>query len=116
MPNPDIQFIPVGHISLDSTCDDPTKCDAYMISSFYISFALQGNGIGGAAMDSVEQMAASEPLNAKTLLLLTGANENYVMGPKWVALGRDPPTVRSPILSFEYYTFAPIDTTIASWE
>jgi len=71
-----------------------------MISSFYISSVLQGNGIGGAAMDVIENMAASEPLNAKTLVLIAGAKENYVMGPKWVALGRDPPTVRSRILYF----------------
>jgi len=91
--DPDNQFIPVGHISLDSTTDDPTNCDTYMISSFYISFALQGNGLGGAAMDAIESMATDEALNAKTLVLVTSANENYALGPKWVALGRDPPTV-----------------------
>ncbi|KAH8589295.1 hypothetical protein B0O99DRAFT_523484, partial [Bisporella sp. PMI_857] len=83
-------FTPVGHISLDPQTDNPGE---YEVASFYVSRALQGSGLGRATMDTVEGMAASEPLNAKTLLILTGAKENYVMGEKWIALGRDPPTV-----------------------
>jgi len=72
--SPGSTFIPIGHISLDSESEDPTK---YKISTFYVSSALQGKGIGRAAMDAVESMATAEPLNAKTLWLYTAANDNF---------------------------------------
>ncbi|KAK6613075.1 hypothetical protein H4I95_01419 [Botrytis cinerea] len=39
----------------------------YWISIFYISRALQGTGLGKVAMDTIENIAISEPLCAKTL-------------------------------------------------
>jgi GNAT superfamily N-acetyltransferase len=64
----------VGHISLDAEVDDVNRAESYKISSFYVSAALQGGGLGRAAMDAVENMAISEPLCAKWLLLSTPAD------------------------------------------
>jgi len=43
-------------------------------------------------MDAVEEMAVSEPLNAKVLTLKTNANENPLSG-KFEALGWERPKV-----------------------
>ncbi|OHX01203.1 hypothetical protein CSPAE12_00007 [Colletotrichum incanum] len=78
-------FHPVGHISLD--VDNPQakslnlpipEENLYWIKSLYVSFALQGSGIGRAAMDMVEHMATSEPLCAKTLMLDTVSKEDQL--------------------------------------
>lgn len=91
-PTKEVVFNPVGHISLDS--NDPTQPDTYEISTFYVSSAIQGGGIGAAAMDVIEAMAISEPLCAKTLKLFTAANENFVGNEeRWIAFGRECPTV-----------------------
>jgi hypothetical protein len=102
VPNPSKSFIPVGHISLDSENEDPNAADPtrgiYRISSFYISTALQSAGLGRAAMDEIERMAVSEPLNAKTLTLGTVANEYEGKKEKWEAFraeGRVEPKVCS---------------------
>lgn len=50
--------------------DIPTV-DAFWISGLYISYAMQGGGIGRAAMDAIERMAMEPPLNARHLLLDT---------------------------------------------
>lgn len=81
-------FIPVGHISLDGEVESNT----YQISTFYVSNALQSNGIGRAAMDTVENIAINEPLCAKTLVLKTRSKEKELTSEKWLALGMDPPT------------------------
>ena len=68
----------------------------YWIATFYVSSVLQGTGLGRAAMDTVEHMAISEPLCAKTLALSTVANEYEWREEKWkamAALGREPPKV-----------------------
>jgi hypothetical protein len=100
IPNLSRTFIPVGHISLDSENEDPNAADAsrgiYRISSFYISTALQSSGLGRAAMDEIERLAVSEPLNAKTLTLGTVANEYEGKKEKWDAFreeGRVEPKV-----------------------
>lgn len=90
-PSSSSPFIPVGHISLDEV---EGVEDAYLISTFYVSQAIQGNGLGSAAMDVVEQMATSEPLNAKVLRLYTIANEYEGKTERMKALGRKPPKVR----------------------
>ncbi|KAL3424901.1 hypothetical protein PVAG01_04182 [Phlyctema vagabunda] len=85
-------FLPVGHISLDP---DPTdrglevvEEGTYLISTFYISRALQGSGLGRAAMDIVEKMAVDEPLCAKVLTLDTVANDYPKREERLKALGR----------------------------
>jgi hypothetical protein len=70
--SPKSMFIPIGHISLDAG-----GADAYKIATFYVSTAMQGHGIGRAAMDLVEAMAIREPFCAKTLFLSTACNESY---------------------------------------
>jgi ribosomal protein S18 acetylase RimI-like enzyme len=94
-PSPEKTFIPVGHISLDagSHPEEPFEADSYRISTFYISSALQGAGLGNAAMDAVESMAINEPLNAKILWLCTISNTQEEQPGKWEALGRKPGTV-----------------------
>lgn len=68
-------FHPVGHISLDTDVANPELADAskgiYHIATFYVSRALQGAGLGRAAMDLVEGTAMKEPLCAKVLTLGT---------------------------------------------
>ncbi|KAJ5641499.1 hypothetical protein N7490_005499 [Penicillium lividum] len=71
-------FIPIGHISLDSESPesiylnlDIQRAGVFWIKTFYVSRALQGQGIGRAAMDEVERMAIRDPLNAQTLMLDT---------------------------------------------
>ncbi|KAJ6006675.1 hypothetical protein N7451_004619 [Penicillium sp. IBT 35674x] len=71
-------FIPIGHISIDSlnpeadhlNLDIPSS-GVFWIKTFYVSHSVQGQGIGRAAMDEAEKMAAREPLNARTLMLDT---------------------------------------------
>jgi hypothetical protein len=98
--NTDRSFVPVGHITLESENADPSCADAskgiYRIATFYISTAIQGSGLGRAAMDYLENMATSPPLNAKTLTLSTQANEYEEKEEKWAAMvkeGREPPKV-----------------------
>lgn len=86
------RFLPIGHISLAT--HDPVSTDklgisvpesgSFWIKSLYISYILQGLGLGKAAMTIAERMAAEQPLNAKHLLLDTvhhedQSNEEYAM-------------------------------------
>ncbi|KAK9235729.1 hypothetical protein V1525DRAFT_409194 [Lipomyces kononenkoae] len=97
LPDAPRSFIPVGHISLDSENADPSLADPsqdlYCISTFYISKALQGNGLGRAAMDAVENMAGNEPLCAKALALDTIAREFHRDEKPWKAFGIPHPVV-----------------------
>lgn len=97
------QFSPIGHISLDSVNSSPELGDRskglYSINTFYISRALQSSGIGRAAMDEVEAMAQREPLNAKTLALLTVANDFPERDEKLKAQGK----MRPPISLQDWY-------------
>ena len=90
-------FTPVGHISLDSWNEDPSLADGskgfYRIMRFYVSSALQGSGLGSAAMDTVERMATSEPLYAKQLSLATAANVYPGKEEKRIAMRREPEKV-----------------------
>lgn len=87
----------MGHISLDAESPNPDQADPskglYCISSFYISRAIQGGGIGRAAMDAIESGAANEPLCAKVLSLDTLSNESANMSDMWAATGLEPPVV-----------------------
>ncbi|KAF8864383.1 hypothetical protein BDZ45DRAFT_582162 [Acephala macrosclerotiorum] len=87
-------FIPAGHISLDAESPNPDQADAskglYCITSFYISHAIQGGGLGRAAMDTIESEAVREPLCAKVLSLDTLANESAYRNEMWVELGVEP--------------------------
>jgi GNAT superfamily N-acetyltransferase len=60
---------------------------SYWISNFYVSRALQGSGLGRAAMDTVENLAISEPLCAKTLGLNAINKDDSDMEEKYRALG-----------------------------
>ncbi|KAJ5634979.1 uncharacterized protein N7484_008292 [Penicillium longicatenatum] len=71
-------FAPIGHISLDSKNKDADRVGldiplegVFWIKSFFILQTIQGQGIGRAAMDAVENMATREPLCAQTLMLDT---------------------------------------------
>jgi GNAT superfamily N-acetyltransferase len=76
VPLPRRTFTPVGHICLGRVSTEyetagfaKNEESLYWISNFYVSRALQGSGLGRAAMDTVENLAISEPLCAKTLAL-----------------------------------------------
>lgn len=73
-----MNFIPIGHISLDAQNPDAKTIGldlpserVFWIKSFYVARSLQGMGIGRATMDEVEAIAVREPLCAKTLMLDT---------------------------------------------
>ncbi|EFQ30162.1 hypothetical protein CGRA01v4_00457 [Colletotrichum graminicola] len=78
-------FHPVGHISLDAG-NPPAeplglpipKENVFWVKSLYVSDAIQGSGIGRAAMDMAEAMAAGTPLCAKTLVLDTVSKEDQL--------------------------------------
>ncbi|TVY13205.1 hypothetical protein LARI1_G009346, partial [Lachnellula arida] len=90
-------FIPAGHISLNTTYETPGHIEPiphlYFISNFYITTSLQSHGLGRAAMDLIEQLAVSEPLNAETLALSTAADDGAGRAEKFAAFGRTLPTV-----------------------
>jgi hypothetical protein len=72
-------FIPVGHIGLepDSEYTERFKLDVprdgsiMWIKSLWVSKPLQADGLGRAALDTLEHMATSPPLSATTLVLDT---------------------------------------------
>ncbi|KAG5768110.1 hypothetical protein H9Q73_013956 [Fusarium xylarioides] len=80
----DTPFLPVGHVALDTHIADYAesleldfpKSGTYWVKSLYVSYTLQGLGIGGAAMNIAERMAIEEPLNARHLLLDTVHHED----------------------------------------
>ncbi|KAJ5637027.1 hypothetical protein N7490_006906 [Penicillium lividum] len=76
-------FVPIGHISLDSKNKDADRIGldipsegVFWIKSFFILQTIQGQGIGRAAMDAVEDMATREPLRAQTLMLDTVTSQH----------------------------------------
>lgn len=80
-----VAFVPIGHISLDSKNKDAEMVGleipsegVFWIKSFFILQSLQGQGIGRAAMDAVEEMAAREPLWAQSLMLDTVTKEHQM--------------------------------------
>ncbi|KAI9740026.1 MAG: hypothetical protein M1818_004777 [Claussenomyces sp. TS43310] len=94
IPSPRRTFTPVGHISLGrGPTDYKTSGFAqnaeglYWISNFYVSRALQGSGLGSAAMDTVENLAISEPLCAKTLAMNAINKDDPDREEKYKALG-----------------------------
>lgn len=100
IPSPQRIFIPIGHICLGPPSENylnlgyiPKTEGFYWISNFYVSHALQGGGLGKIAMDTVENLAISEPLYAKIL----GMNAINKIDPereeKYKALGMTIPPV-----------------------
>lgn len=93
VPLPQRTFIPIGHICLGRITDYEARGfvkreeGLYWISNFYVSRALQGNGLGGAAMDTVENLAISEPLCAKSLGLNAINKNDPGREEKYKALG-----------------------------
>ncbi|KAK7989886.1 hypothetical protein PG989_010201 [Apiospora arundinis] len=86
-------FVPVGHISLDGWHADPSLQTSaadgvYSLTTFYVSKAMQGVGIGGAAVAECERMAV-EDFGAKTMTLDTISNEDIAVdSPRRIALKR----------------------------
>ncbi|KAL8286304.1 hypothetical protein RQP46_004792 [Phenoliferia psychrophenolica] len=86
--HPDPSFRPLGHISLDYTdyMGDQTLANReegrVTLASFFILTSQQGRGLGNAAMDEVEYLAASPPFEAKTITLNTMLGKNQA-DPKW---------------------------------
>ncbi|PYH85243.1 hypothetical protein BO82DRAFT_380849 [Aspergillus uvarum CBS 121591] len=79
------EFIPVGHIALDSNNKKAEKVDlgigsekVFWVKNFFVRHAFQSNGIGRAAMDEIERIAVREPLCAKTLMLDTVEREDQL--------------------------------------
>lgn len=73
----------------------------YWISNFYISRALQGSGLGRAAMDTIENLAISEPLNAKSLALNAINKDDPNRVEKYKALGLQIPPASNSTLKKE---------------
>ncbi|CZR55211.1 uncharacterized protein PAC_05098 [Phialocephala subalpina] len=96
IPLPQRSFVPVGHICLGrptahytdaETGFDPNEQGVYGISNFYVSRALQGSGLGTAAMNTIENIAISEPLCAKVLALNAINKVDNEREEKYKALG-----------------------------
>ena len=79
----------MGHVSTHYETSGFSKNEEglYGISNFYVSRALQGSGLGRAAMDTVENLAISEPLCAKTLALNAINKDDPDREEKYKALG-----------------------------
>jgi hypothetical protein len=77
-------FLPIGHIALDTHDPAYTKKlglevpddGSYWIKSLYVSYILQGLGVGGSAMNIAERMLTEEPHYARHLLLDTVHHED----------------------------------------
>ncbi|KAF8865411.1 hypothetical protein BDZ45DRAFT_668825 [Acephala macrosclerotiorum] len=133
IPSPQRSFIPVGHICLGTpsasytdtdTGFDPNAEGVYGISNFYVSRALQGSGLGTAAMDTVEDIAISEPLNAKILALNAINKFDPEREEKYKALGVEIPLFSNQewyerrgyqIYKEEKKLFSKVDSTGKSW-
>ncbi|KAF4630044.1 hypothetical protein G7Y89_g8094 [Cudoniella acicularis] len=80
-------FIPLGHISLDTSALDVSRGrltydlpspTAYRVTTFYVSRSVQGSGIGRLAMDRIEGMA-SDPkgqFKASVLAISTALDDD----------------------------------------
>ncbi|TVY26366.1 hypothetical protein LHYA1_G005999 [Lachnellula hyalina] len=90
-------FVPAGHIALTRTYETPGHMPPtphlYFISNFFISPAQQSSGLGRAAMDLIETLATSPPLNARTLALSTAVDDGEGREEKLAAFGREAPRV-----------------------
>jgi len=131
IPSPQRTFTPVGHISLGRVSTEyetsgfaKNEQGLYWISNFYVSRALQGCGLGRAAMDTVENLAISEPLCAKTLALNAINKDDLDREEKYKALGLTIP----PFSNQEWYErrgyqvynnveklFSKVDSTGKTW-
>lgn len=105
---PQRKFIPVGHICLGQVSDEYAALNyhandegAFWISNFYVSRAIQGCGLGTAAMDTAENMAVSEPLNARSLALNAINMVDLEREEKYKALG-----LSIPLVSYPYFCFS----------
>ncbi|KAG8629197.1 hypothetical protein KVT40_003062 [Elsinoe batatas] len=73
-------FIPVGHVLLDraappmAECIDSPKMTIWL-KSLYISWALQGSGLGRQAVFAIEEIASRKPFNAASTALDTITKE-----------------------------------------
>lgn len=103
---PQRSFVPIGHICLGHVsaayekyglANDP---GVYWISNFYITRALQGSGLGRAAMDTIENIAISEPLCAKILALNAINKEDPEREEKYKALRLTIPPVSVVCLDY----------------
>jgi GNAT superfamily N-acetyltransferase len=90
-------FLPVGHIGIgmhNAAFTDPhglqiPEIGSYWIKSFFVSFALQGLGVGGAAMAVAESLVRQAPLHAKYILLDAPHKEDQVnKSPQTVGYGK----------------------------
>ncbi|KAK0099599.1 hypothetical protein ONS95_013504 [Cadophora gregata] len=93
------EFMPVGHISLNTEYEEEGFVDPeeglLFIATFWISPPLQSHGLGRASMNAIEHIATAPPLNARILALSTWSN-SYSSDPEnemWVALQREPPKI-----------------------
>ncbi len=107
-------FIPVGSIALAIADPEPEiqepQESIFMIASFYISRALQHGGLGRAALDTLESMAAGEPLCAKVLTLNTVAREHSIDLDRRGALGIPVPKVRK--MSFMEFRITEVESRL----
>ncbi|KAF2234556.1 hypothetical protein EV356DRAFT_501419 [Viridothelium virens] len=78
------QFVPIGHIALDIHAPEEDeklglpRSGVVWVHQLYISYALQSEGFGVAAMSKAEQLATSEPLNASIMAVDTMVKEMHM--------------------------------------
>jgi hypothetical protein len=98
-------FNPIGHIAVDLRPEENERLGQpavgpVWIAGLYISYALQGKGLGKQAMLAAEAIAASPPLNGTSVILDTMAADQQ-MQPAFLKRvftdqGNPAPTVRAP--------------------
>lgn len=90
------EFIPIGHISLDTESPTPDLADpsknTYTLTLLYISRALQASGLGSLSVRAIENLAVKD-LNAKVLTLGTTDKGNYDNNEYWEAFGKARPKI-----------------------
>jgi GNAT superfamily N-acetyltransferase len=93
------EFTPIGHVALEkhSVHEDaklglPSEGVVWM-HILYVSYALQGGGLGSATMDQIERVAAQAPVKAKLVVLDTVQKEMAGDGALFRSQGFKPPAV-----------------------
>ena len=100
-------MVPVGHIALDLRPEetaqvgltDPAEVVVW-VASLYVSYALQGSGVGGQAMRAAEAMMTALPLAATLSVLNTIPEEEQLgmLSQEFYVLNGNPVPVVSPPL------------------
>ncbi|ORY62967.1 uncharacterized protein BCR38DRAFT_345318 [Pseudomassariella vexata] len=104
------RFIPIGHVALDvHSPEEDAKFglpprEVVWVHSLYISYQLHNGGFGAATMDSLEALAAKEPINAKYIVLDTLSKDAKIPDDVLKALYADRGLPERKVSNEDWYT------------